>query len=81
MCIRDRIGGDVNNSNTVSYGTGDRFAILTKVGSSTPSALVNGYWREDATMNGQVAYGTGDRFFVLNVVGSSTPSRIVTAHQ
>lgn len=75
------IGGDVNNSNTVSYGTGDRLAILNKVGSSTPSALVNGYHREDATMNGVVGYGTGDRLFVLNVVGSSTPSKIVTAHQ
>lgn len=74
-------GGDVNQSNTVSYGTGDRLAILQKVGTSTPSALVNGYWIEDATMNGQVAYGTGDRLFVLNVVGTSTPSRIVSAHQ
>ena len=75
------IGGDVNNSNSVTYGTGDRLAILNKVGSSTPSTIVNGYWREDATMNGQVAYGTGDRLFVLNVVGSSTPSRVVSAHQ
>jgi hypothetical protein len=74
-------GGDVNQSNTVSYGTGDRLAILNKVGTTTPSALVNGYWIEDATMNGQVAYGTGDRLFVLNVVGTTTPSRIVTAHQ
>ena len=75
------IGGDVNNSNSVNYGMGDRLAILNKVGSSTPSTIVNGYWREDATMNGQVAYGTGDRLFVLNVVGSSTPSRVVSAHQ
>jgi hypothetical protein len=74
-------GGDVDNSNIVAYGTGDRLAILNLVGTTTPSALVNGYYREDATMDGIVAYGTGDRLFVLNIVGTTTPSRLVTAHQ
>ena len=74
-------GGDVDWSNNVAYLQGDRLAILNKVGTTTPSNLVAGYNREDATMNGLVGYLQGDRLLVLNVVGTTTPSKLVTAHQ
>ena len=56
----------------------DRDPILTLIGGSVPTNTVNGYLRQDVTMNGQAAYtGTGnDRDPILLNIGGSVPTNI-----
>ncbi len=55
--------GNARPDNQLKY-TGvanDRDAILVRIGGSVPTAIVNGYYVEDVTMNGQVKYtGSGN---------------------
>jgi uncharacterized delta-60 repeat protein len=70
--------GDVTFNESVQYtGSGnDRDPILTRVGSTTPNAVVPGYWREDVNMDGVVKYtgSANDRDIILTNVGSTTPN-------
>jgi hypothetical protein len=70
--------GNVLPNNQLRYtGTGnDRDPILVRIGGSTPTLVVNGYFPEDVTMNGRVAYtGTGnDRDPILVNIGGSVPT-------
>lgn len=54
----------------------DRDPILTAVGSTTPTAVVTGYMREDIDLNGLVKYtgSTNDRDPILVNVGSTVPT-------
>ena len=60
----------------------DRDPIITRVGGSTPTNSVVGYFLEDCDLNGSVRYvGTGnDRDPLLVNVGSTTPN-VVRAEQ
>ncbi len=70
--------GDTNGNAVVKYtGSGnDRDPILQAIGSTTPNNFVNGYRREDCTLDGVVRYsGSGnDRDPILVNVGSTTPN-------
>jgi hypothetical protein len=67
--------GNVNNDNIVKYTgpSNDRYPILQRVGTSTPTATVSGYFLEDVDMNGIVKFsgGTNDLAFILKNVTSS----------
>ncbi|MFZ1685903.1 MAG: hypothetical protein WAU70_00660, partial [Flavobacteriales bacterium] len=70
-------GDAVFNENLQYTGANnDRDPILVRVGGTTPTATVNGYWREDVNMDGVVKYtGTNnDRDPILLNVGGSTPT-------
>jgi hypothetical protein len=79
--------GDVNLSNNVVYngGNSDRVAILSEVGTTSPSNIIaNVYSIFDVNMDGDVKYNgsNNDRVFILNnVVGTTSPSKIIAGHQ
>jgi uncharacterized delta-60 repeat protein len=70
--------GDATFNEELSYvGNGnDRDPILLRVGGSTPSNVVSGYWPEDVNMDGVVKYvgANNDRDPILLNVGGSTPT-------
>ena len=70
--------GDVTRNSTLSYvGAGnDRDPILARIGGSTPTASVSGYYIEDVNLDGTVLYiGTGnDRDPILVNIGGSVPT-------
>ncbi len=72
--------GNVVADNAIKYtGTGnDRDPILTVIGGSLPTNTVNGYLRQDVTLNGQVKYtGTlNDRDPILTNIGGSVPTSV-----
>jgi hypothetical protein len=72
--------GNVVADNQLRYtGTNnDRDPILILIGGSIPTNTVNGYLRQDVTMNGQAAYtGTGnDRDPILINIGGSVPTNV-----
>lgn len=76
--------GDVNFSQSVVYnGAGsDRSIILSFVGLTTPTNVVNGYSRTDVNLNGQTVYnGAGsDRSIILSNVGLLTPTTVLNSH-
>ena len=72
-------GDAVFNENIQYTGTNnDRDPILVRVGGTTPTATVNGYWPEDVNMDGVVKYvGTNnDRDPILVNVGGTTPAAV-----
>ncbi len=75
--------GDITRSGTVSYsGAGnDRDPVLVAVGSTVPTATVNGYRIEDLNLDGVVKYvGTGnDRDPILTTVGGAVPTAVRVA--
>jgi hypothetical protein len=75
--------GDVTFNGDLQYaGPGnDRDPILVRVGGSTPTATLPGYWREDVNMDGVVKYtgASNDRDPILVNVGSSPPTAIRNA--
>ncbi|MBK8227347.1 MAG: WD40 repeat domain-containing protein [Flavobacteriales bacterium] len=70
--------GDVNRNGTLQYiGQGnDRDPILTRIGGSTPTATMAGYFAEDVNLDGVVRYtGNGnDRDIILVNIGGSVPT-------
>lgn len=70
--------GDATFNEELKYvGNGnDRDPILLRVGGSTPSATVSGYWPEDVNMDGAVKYtgANNDRDPILVNIGGSTPT-------
>jgi hypothetical protein len=70
--------GDVNFDGTVKYtgSSNDRDPILLRIGGSTPTNFVNGYFPEDVNLDGKVKYtGTAnDRDPILLNIGGSTPT-------
>lgn len=57
----------------------DRDPILIRVGSTTPNAVITGYFIEDVNMGGTVSYvGPGnDRDPILVNIGGSTPTNVL----
>ncbi len=70
--------GNVSTDGMLKYvGSGnDRDPILTAIGSTVPTAVLNGYRREDVNMDGVVKYvGTNnDRDLILSNVGGTVPT-------
>lgn len=70
--------GEVVRNGSVKYtGTSnDRDPILIRVGSTTPNAVVPGYFPEDVNMDGATKYtgSSNDRDPILINVGSTTPN-------
>ena len=70
--------GDVTFNEIVQYtGAGnDREPILTRIGGIVPSNTVNGYWPEDANMDGMVKYtgSNNDRDLILVNIGGVVPT-------
>jgi len=75
--------GDVTFDATLSYVglNNDRDPILVRVGGSTPTATVSGYYREDVNMDGIVKYvgAANDRDPILLNIGGSVPTATVSA--
>ena len=65
----------------VSYvgGNNDRDRILVRVGGSTPTNVVTGYYAEDVNLDGFVKYvgENNDRDPILQLIGGSTPTNVV----
>ena len=75
-----RAGNANGNNNIKAQGTtNDVTAVLVKVGATTPTNIVSGYFREDVNMDGLVKYeGTSNDQTVINVaVGSTTLTNII----
>ena len=76
--------GDATSNGIVLYnGSGaDRTKVLQKVGVTTPSLNVPGYFIEDLNLNGEVLYNgaNADRTVILQNVGVTTPSNSVNQH-
>ncbi len=74
--------GDANGNGQVKYtGSGnDRDPLLVLIGSATPNAEAQGYYRQDVNMDGRVRYtGSGnDRDRILLTVGSTAPNAVRT---
>jgi uncharacterized delta-60 repeat protein len=72
--------GDATHNGAIKYtGSGnDRDPILVKVGSTTPNAIVPGYFNEDVNMDGTVKYtgSANDRDPILVNVGSTAPNTV-----
>ena len=72
--------GDANFNQTLSYtgANNDRDPILVRIGSSTPSTVINGYYSEDINMDGVVKYvgSANDRDPILTNIGSTTPNAV-----
>ncbi len=72
--------GDANFNRTLSYtgANNDRDPILVRIGSSTPSTVINGYYSEDINMDGVVKYvgSANDRDPILTNIGSTTPNAV-----
>jgi hypothetical protein len=70
--------GNTNPDGLLKYiGDGnDRDPILARVGGSTPTATVSGYWPEDVNLDGVVKYvgQNNDRDPILVNIGGSTPT-------
>ncbi|MBK8339358.1 MAG: hypothetical protein IPK99_04835 [Flavobacteriales bacterium] len=71
--------GDVTGDKAVKYAgsSNDRDPILTAVGGTLPTAVLNAqYRREDVNLDGQVKYAgsANDRDLVLQVVGGTVPT-------
>ncbi|MBP7408693.1 MAG: delta-60 repeat domain-containing protein, partial [Flavobacteriales bacterium] len=70
--------GDVTFNEVLQYvGAGnDRDPILVRIGGSTPTTTVSGYFPEDVNMDGVVKYvgAANDRDPILLNIGGSTPS-------
>ncbi|MEO8591175.1 MAG: delta-60 repeat domain-containing protein [Flavobacteriales bacterium] len=75
--------GDVTFDGVLRYvgANNDRDPILTRVGGSTPTATVAGYYREDVNMDGVVKYvgALNDRDPILLNIGGSVPTATVVA--
>ncbi len=75
--------GDATFNEELKYvGNGnDRDPILIRVGGSTPSATLSGYWPEDVNMDGVVKYtgADNDRDPILVNIGGSTPNAVRNA--
>ncbi|MCB0769244.1 MAG: hypothetical protein KDC00_02435 [Flavobacteriales bacterium] len=56
----------------------DRDAILFRIGGSVATAIVNGYYPEDANMDGEVKYtgASSDRDIILVNIGGTVPTNI-----
>ena len=54
----------------------DRDPIISVIGGATPTAVVNGYYREDSDLSGEVKYtGAGnDRDPILQNIGGTVPT-------
>lgn len=76
--VRACWAGNTFRDNVLLYlGSGnDRDPILTRVGGSTPTGTVSGYFIEDANLDGVVRYnGSGnDRDIILTNIGGSVPT-------
>jgi len=72
--------GDVRFNGDVKYtgANNDRDAVLLRVGGSTPTNVVSGYYMEDVNMDGDVKYtGTGnDRDVILQTIGGVVPTAV-----
>jgi hypothetical protein len=70
--------GNVSGDGMLKYvGSGnDRDPILTAIGSTVPTAVLNGYRREDVNMDGVVKYvgSNNDRDLILTNVGGTVPT-------
>jgi len=70
--------GDVTFNHTIKY-TGpanDRDPILVRVGGTTPTSTVSGYFPEDSNLDGTVKYtgGANDRDPILVNIGGTVPT-------
>jgi hypothetical protein len=68
--------GDVTGNGQLKYSgsANDRAPILTRVGGTSLTATVNGYYPEDVNLNGQVKYSgsANDRAVILTNVGGTS---------
>ncbi|MCB0794117.1 MAG: hemagglutinin protein [Flavobacteriales bacterium] len=72
--------GNTNGDDLIKYAglNNDRDVILSAVGGSVPTAVVNGYREEDVNMDGAVKYAgiQNDRDKVLQNIGGSVPTAV-----
>jgi hypothetical protein len=75
--------GDVRGNDDLKYtgGSNDRDPILSRIGGSTPTLTVAGYWPEDVTLDAVVKYtgGANDRDPILLNIGGSVPTAVRNA--
>jgi hypothetical protein len=66
----------LDNSLKYTGASNDRDPILVRIGGTVPTAVVNGYYMEDATLDGAVKYtGAGnDRDPILVNIGGTVPT-------
>jgi hypothetical protein len=75
--------GDAVRNLFLSYtgSANDRDALLTRIGGTTPTATVVGYWPEDTNLDGVVKYtgAQNDRDPILFNIGGTVPTNVRNA--
>lgn len=73
--------GNTHNDREVRYtgASNDRDPILLIIGGTVPTAMVTGYYTEDANLSGEVKYtgAQNDRDLILSNIGGAVPTNTI----